>query len=181
MGGCARNPACDCKLGQHCRPSKKQHDCGNEKRDSEQQRRAQRSGFEFLMQYQSDYEVAKHTDEEPTAKHQGSPAILHDRKQSNDNSKSAAGQSRDQLCTRKMDASEKRSKEEHIPNPVLALTGRKCPAAVYPSATQGENNGEQPPEGDAQSFGLFNEAPAEESGSGEAAQSNDHQKGKPQN
>src|SRR5260370_37624279 len=108
IGGCDRNPACDCKLGQHCRPSKKQHDCGNEKRDSEQQRRAHRSGFEFLMQYQSDYEVAKQTGEEPAAKHQGSPAILRDRKQSNENSKSVAGQTRDQLCSRKSDASEKR-------------------------------------------------------------------------
>jgi hypothetical protein len=80
-----------------------------------------------------------------------------------------------------MDASEKRSKEEHIPNPVLALTGRKWPAAVYPSATQGENNGEQPPEGDAQAFGLFNEASAEDSGSGEAGKSNGHQKSQPRN
>src|ERR1700693_3002663 len=139
------------------------------------------SGFEFLMQYQSDYEVAKQTDEEPAAKHQGSPAILRDRKQSNDNSKSGAGQRRDQLCNRKIDASEKRSKEQHIPNPVLALPGRKWPAAVYQSATQGENNGEQPPEGDAQAFGLFNEEPAEDSRSGVAGKSNGHQKSQPRN
>jgi hypothetical protein len=106
---------------------------------------------------------------------------LRDRKQSNDYTKSGAGQRRDQLYSRKIDASKKRSKEEHIPNPVLALTGRKWPAAVYPSATQGENNGEQPPEGDAQAFGLFNEAPAEDSGSGEAGKSNGHQKSQPRN
>src|ERR1700722_1730099 len=133
------------------------------------------------MQYQSDYEVAKQTDEEPAAKRQDSPTILRDRKQSNDNSKSGAGQRRDQLCNRKIDASEKRSKEEHIPNPMLALPGRKRPAGVYPSATQGQSNCQQPPEGDAQAFVLFNEQPAEDSGSGEAGESNGHQKSQPRN
>ena len=73
------------------------------------------------------------------------------------------------------------AKRSTYPIHVLALTGRKWPAAVYPSATQGENNGEQPPEGDAQAFGLFTEEPAEDSGSGEAGKSNDHQKSQPRN
>src|SRR5260370_39049046 len=80
-----------------------------------------------------------------------------------------------------MDVLDKRGQGEDKVNLGLAIRGRKRPDAVYSSATQGENNGEQPPEGDAQAFGLFNEEPAEDSGSGEAGKSNDHQKSQPRN
>jgi hypothetical protein len=59
---------------------------------------------------------------------------------------------------------------------VLALTGRKWPDPVHRSSTQAENKREQPPKRDRQAFGLFNEEPAEDSGSGEAGKSHNQQK-----